>query len=83
MAWIGSRLKSQFYSEQQFFYQEGDDVSCFFFMTKGVAAFKIPSENRIFAAVDPEKFLTQNEEKQRVFQYFGLEDSVINHTKIV
>jgi hypothetical protein len=50
-------------------------------MTKGVAAFVIPKKDfQIFAIVDPEKYIMQNKNKPKVFQYFGMEDAILNHT---
>jgi hypothetical protein len=41
-------------------------------------------QNKVFALVDPEKarqdkIMRPNEKKPRYFQFFGLEDTVINH----
>jgi len=51
-------------------------------MTKGVAAFKNATENQIFAGINPEAYLRQTSESKRVFQHFGLEDSIVNHVKL-
>ena len=80
LAWIGQRIKPTFVNENQYIYQEGDQIDGFYFMTKGAAAFKIPwSNNVMYAIIDPEKSLNKNPRKAKVFQYFGCEDTVWNH----
>ena len=55
-------------------------------MTKGVAVFSIYKLHELFyAVVDPEKAAEENKQTQNphgyYFQFFGLEDTILNHLK--
>lgn len=57
-------------------------------MTKGLAAFVLPLQsNMIFSIIDPLSLLEANGflngHDVQLFQYFGLEDSVYNHLKLL
>lgn len=53
-------------------------------MTKGLASFNIPEMSQmIFAVVDPQEQLNLRGMKMNVFQYFGMEDSVLNHINLL
>ena len=87
LAWIGSRFRALSLCEGQKVYQEGDDIETFYFMTTGQACFALSKQNSLFfAVIDPQSY--QVELKKRIkktmnFQYFGMEDSIYNHTKLV
>lgn len=70
-------------TEKQYIYQEGDISDYFFFQTKGVSAFVINTKDSVFAIINPIKSITHTSSKSRIFQYFGLEDIVINHTQLM
>ena len=64
-----------------FFYQQGDVIDNFYFGLTGTSAFIVPKEGyRIFSVIDPEKSLLPTKYKKHLLQYFGIEDSVVNHT---
>ena len=76
-------MKPSYLTLGQKVYEEGDDIDQFYFMTSGLAAFVIPRQNgMIFAIIDPDDY---NEQRRtgKVFQYFGCEDSVYNHCKLL
>jgi hypothetical protein len=70
-------------TEKQYIYQAGDISDFFFFQTKGVSAFVINTRETVFAIINPDKSVTHKSSKSRIFQYFGLEDIVINHTQLL
>lgn len=53
-------------------------------MIRGLASFVLPyNQNMIFAVIDPEGTIKPSKKREmQTFQYFGLEDSVLNHTKL-
>lgn len=53
-------------------------------MTKGLASFSLPKYNNMIAAViDPEKALNLPSMKMETFQFFGIEDSILNHAEVL
>jgi hypothetical protein len=71
-------------SQGQTVYTEGDTIDSFYFMTKGLASFSLPKYgNLICAVIDPEKSLEIDEMHMNTFQYFGMEDTIFNHSRLV
>ena len=64
-------------------YEEGDNAEAFYFQTKGVSAFLLNKTNNVFAIVNPQKSICSDTKSNRYFQYFGLEDTIINHTTLL
>ena len=87
-AWIGARLKPQLFTPGSFFYTRNDVIDNFYFKIRGISAFVMPEQqNELFAVVDPDLFVKQNnaqfiemQETFNILQYFGAEDYVINTT---
>lgn len=69
----------------QLIYNEDDEIDGFYFMIKGLASFILPSmSNMIFAIIDPEETITAHKKRyMKTFQYFGMEDSVMNHLRMI
>ena len=77
--WIYGYLKPMILTQGQVIYTEQDQIDGFYFMTKGLASFSLPKYNNMIAAViDPECALNFGS-KIRNFQYFGCEDTILNH----
>lgn len=67
-------------TQGQVIYTEQDQIDGFYFMTKGLASFSLPKYNNMIAAViDPECALNFGSNKTKTFQYFGCEDTILNH----
>ena len=66
-------------------YNEDDEIDGLYFMTKGLSAFILPKlSGMIFAIIDPEKTVNADiKRKMHVFQYHGIEDSILNHLKMI
>ena len=87
MAYIGSRLRPQINSTGAYVYREGEEITNFIIVTKGLAAFVQANHNdAIFAVIDPKgngNTLIDGEEVdvggKRVLKHLGYEDSVVNH----
>ena len=83
LAWVASKLRPRFETENVAIYEKGDYIDNFYFATKGVFCFVIPEQrNAIYGVVDPEKVqkTTKTTTKDRILQYFGIEDSIVNCT---
>jgi hypothetical protein len=54
LSFIGSRFRPQFFNTGQYLYRQGDEITTFKVVTKGVAAFVNPRYlNEMFAVIDP------------------------------
>jgi hypothetical protein len=88
LGWLGSRLKPRVLPSEQFVFEENETGENFWFQTNGRSAFLMPDHQKAFAFVDPaqklEEMQRQSEDKKSgCFQFFGLEDIVINHTQLL
>lgn len=80
--WIYGYLKPMILTQGQVIYTEQDQIDGFYFMTKGLASYSLPKYNNMIAAViDPERALNFPTMKMQTFQFFGCEDSVLNHVQ--
>ena len=64
-------------------YSKEDEIDGFYFMIKGLAGFTLPERSgMIFGVIDPAQILGwQND--LRVFQFFGMEDTIFNHINLL
>ena len=54
LAWVGSRLKQQLFTESSYYYQRGDIIDNFYFVMKGTGIFVcIDSNSEIFSIIEP------------------------------
>ena len=53
-------------------------IDNFYFGLKGTSAFVRKDDYEIFAIIDPEKSVEKTKIQNQHFQYFGIEDSVVN-----
>ena len=84
--WISAQFKAQILIQGSIVYNEDDEITTFYFQTKGLAAFVLPKmSGMVYAIIDPEKQLFKNsiKKKMRVFQYYGMEDSIYNHLRLL
>jgi hypothetical protein len=67
-------------------YQADDEIDEFYFMTAGVAAFiETKKNNSIIGVIDANNILNMSTKADgiKVFNYFGCEDTVYNHLKML
>ena len=69
-------------TESSFFYQSGDVIDNFYFGLKGISTFVMPNDFKICAVIDPEKSLIRSS-SMKFFQFFGIEDSIVNHAAYI
>ena len=56
-AWVASKLRPRYSTENTYMYQKGDNIDNFYFGVKGVYCFVIPEhKNVIYGVVDPAKY---------------------------
>lgn len=54
--WISAQFKAQILSQGSIIYNEDDEITTFYFQTKGLAAFILPKmSGMVYAIIDPEK----------------------------
>lgn len=54
LAWVASKLRPRFETENVYLYQKGDNIENFYFGIKGILCFVIPEmRNIIYGVVDP------------------------------
>ena len=85
ISWVSNNLKASTIIQSQYMYTEDDEIDGFYFLKKGLAAFILPKmSGMIYAVLDPEEQLSKStKRKMQTFQYFGCEDSVYNHLKLI
>lgn len=86
ITWVSSYLSPSIMLVGQNIYQEGEEIDGFYFMIRGLAAWTLPKmSNMIYSIVDPgrETISQERGRRMKIFQYFGMEDSVMNHLKLL
>jgi CRP-like cAMP-binding protein len=86
VTWVSSRLKPRLASPGQKLYSEFDEIDDFYFVTKGVTAFvRTRNHNMIIGVIDPLQILKMETKAKdfKVFDFFGCEDSVVNHLSLL
>jgi CRP-like cAMP-binding protein len=81
--WISSELQAQLYVPGQMLYSREDEIDGFYFMIKGLAGLTLPERSgMMFGVIDPTHMLGWQEELQ-VFQFIGMEDTILNHINLM
>ena len=84
LPWIASKLRPRFQTESTYLYQKGDTIDNFYFGIKGISCFVIVGyKNIICGVVDPQGYLLQSENRRRIMQFCGVEDSVLNTSAMI
>lgn len=81
LSFVGQRLRPLYAQTGTCLYRQGDDITTYKILTRGLAAFVHPDyHNQMFALVDPEMV---NRGMLNNFKNCGFEDSVMNHLLFV
>lgn len=86
ITWVSSHLTPSIMLVGQNIYHEEEEIDGFYFMIRGLAAWTLPKmSNMIYSIVDPgrETISKERGRRMKIFQYFGMEDSIMNHLKLL
>ena len=84
LTFIGQCFKQAYYEAGDYIYRQGDEISQFRIITKGIATFVNPRyHNQMFAVIDPKLSARKGKSHEKMFYHCGFEDTVVNHLFLI